>query len=59
MILGFRLIRGDVITWMRWFSVSVRKITLSKFVFVENVNRGGGERVTHEYQENQLSHPEF
>lgn len=58
--MGFLAYSCDVNTWdMRRFSVSERKITLSKFVFVENVNRWGGGRATHEYKENQISHHEF
>lgn len=50
MVCGFLLIHGDVISRMRRLSVSVRKITLSKFVFVEDVNSWG--RATHKYHEN-------
>lgn len=48
----FLLFHVDVIFWMRWLSVSVRKITLStsKFVFVEDLNSWG--RDTHECHEN-------
>lgn len=45
---GFLLIDGDVIPWMRQFLV--RKIILSKFVFIEDVNLLG--RATKEYHEN-------
>lgn len=30
-----------VISWMYWFSISIRKLTLSKFVLVEEVTGGG------------------
>lgn len=46
----FLLIRMDVISRMRLFSVSVRKRTLSKFGFVDYVNSWG--RAAHEYQTN-------
>lgn len=35
---GGLLIPGDVISWMLWFSVSVRKAALCKFVFIDDVN---------------------
>lgn len=37
---GFLLICGNVISWMR-FPVSVTKISLFKFVFIEDVNLWG------------------
>lgn len=49
-LLVFWLIRGYVISWMRQFLVSEKKITLSKKNFVDDVNSWG--RVTHEYHEN-------
>lgn len=42
----FLLNSGDVISWKRRFSVSVRKLTLLKYVFVEDVNWWG--RANHE-----------
>lgn len=50
-IVGVLLIRGNVISWLRWFSDSVRKLTLSKFVFIKDVNSWGSS-ATHEYHEN-------
>lgn len=45
--MGFLVIRGDVISCMGRFSVSVTKISISKFPFYEDVNSwwcgGGGE----------------
>lgn len=35
LIVGILCIRGDIISWMRRLSVSVRKISVSKFVFVK------------------------
>lgn len=52
-ILGFFIIRGDVISRMCGFSVSVEKITIC---FVEDVNSWG--RAFNEYHE-KLSHHEF
>lgn len=37
-IVGLLLNRGDVSWWMCRFSVSLRKLTLSKYVFLEDVN---------------------
>lgn len=50
-IVGFLIIRGDVVSWMGRFSVSVTKISLSKFPFVEDENSGGGGGTTSEYHE--------
>lgn len=47
---GVLLIRGDVISWMHRVSVLVRKLTLLKFVLVDDVNSWG--RATNEYHEN-------
>lgn len=47
---GVFLIRVDVISWIRRFSVLVRKLTLLKFVFVDDVNSWG--RAKNEYHEN-------
>lgn len=40
---------GDVISWIHGFPVRVKKLHLSKFGFVEDVNLL--ERVTNEYHE--------
>lgn len=37
-IVGCFFICGDVISWIRRFAVSVRQISHSKFVFVEDSN---------------------
>lgn len=49
-IVGFLLKRGDVISWMHQISVSVIKLTLSKFVFIKDVNLW--ENDTNKYHEN-------
>lgn len=46
-IMGILRIRGDMISWMRRLSFSVRKISVSKFAFVEDVNSRGS--ASHEY----------
>lgn len=50
LIVGILCIRGDIISWMRRLSVSVRKISVSKFVFVKDVNARGS--ASHEYHKN-------
>lgn len=40
-IMCFLLICRDVILWMRLFSILVRKLTFSNFVFTEDVNSWG------------------
>lgn len=46
-IAGYLVFHRDVISLMRQFSVLVRKLILSTFVFVEDVNSWG--RATHEF----------
>lgn len=46
----FWVIGRDVNSWMCRFSVSALKLTLSKFVFVKDVNSFG--RASHKYHEN-------
>lgn len=50
-IVGYLLICCFVISWVCWFSVSERKKTHFKFVFIEDVN--WQRRATHEYHEKQ------
>lgn len=45
-IVRFFLLPWDVISWMRRFSVSVKKINSFKDVFVEDVNSAGGRLPT-------------
>lgn len=50
LIMGILRIRGDIISWMRRLSVLVRKLSISKFVFVKDVNARGS--ASHEYHKN-------
>lgn len=44
------LICGDVVSWMPQYIVSVKKMTLNKFVFVDNVNSWG--KATYNFHKN-------
>lgn len=54
-ILRFLFIYGDVILWKHWFVISVRKMILSKFGIIKDVNLWVIMRAasyTHQYYEN-------